>query len=148
LARTDINTAEKYVALFIQKDDLDAQLKAVKAKIAKMEEGMLEYMQRHGISKLTAGGRTVHLHRQIFASLTDKEAAHEKLREHGYGDLVEDNVNSQRLCAFVREEMAKAEQNEGEAVISSDNLADQLPLPADLKALIKVSEKFSVRVRK
>lgn len=148
MARTTINTAEKYVKLHEQKEQLESDLKKVKAEISKLEEGLLEYFQRHSINKLGAGGRTVHLHRQVFASLVDKEAAHNALRENGYGDLVEDRVMPQRLSAWVRELLAEAEANEGELPISSDNLADALPIPQSIKEQIKVTEKFSVRVRR
>jgi hypothetical protein len=148
MARTTINTAEKYVKLHERKEQLDSDLKKVKAEIAKMEEGLLEYFERHSINKLGAGGRTIHLHRQIFASLIDKEAAHAALTEHGYGDLVEPRVMPQRLSAWVRELLAEAEANEGEIPASSDNLADALPVPQSIKQQIKVTEKFSVRVRR
>lgn len=148
MARTTINTAEKFVELHDKKEALESELKAVKAEIAKMEEGLLEYFQRHSINKLGAAGRTVHLHRQVFASLLNVEAGHAALREHGYGDLVEDRVLPQRLSAWVRELLAEAESNEGEQPVDSGSLADRLPLPPDLKAQIKVSETFSVRVRR
>jgi hypothetical protein len=148
MARTTIKSAEKYVKLHEQKEKLESDLKKVKGEIAKMEEGLLEYFERHSINKLGAGGRTVHLHRQVFASLKDKEAAHAALREHGYSDLVEDRVLPQRLSAWVRELLAEAEANEGELPASSDNLGDALPLPDSIKEQIKVTEKFSVRVRR
>jgi hypothetical protein len=143
-----INTAKKYVKLAEEKAELDGKLKQVKAQMADLEEKLIDYFQRHSLRNLGAGERTVYLHRQIWASLPDKAAAHEALIRHGFDDLVEDKVMPQRLSAWVRELMAEAEQNEGASPASSDNLNEQLPLPDDLKALIKVTEKFSVRVRK
>ena len=143
-----INTAKKYVRLAEQKAELDGKLKQVKAEMAELEEKLIDYFQRHSLRNLGAGDRTVYLHRQIWASLPDKVAAHEALIRHGFDDLVEDKVMPQRLSAWVRELMTEAEANEGEAAASSDNLNELLPLPDDLKALIKVTEKFSVRVRK
>lgn len=143
-----INTAKKYVRLAEQKAELEGKLKQIKAEMADAEEKLIDYFQRHSLRNLGAGDRTVYLHRQIWASLPDKVAAHEALRRHGFDDLVEDKVMPQRLSAWVRELMAEAEANEGEAAASSENLNELLPLPDDLKALIKVTEKFSVRVRK
>lgn len=144
----DIRTAEKYVRLHERKEQLNDELTKVKAEIAKLEEGLLEYFQRHGLQNLGAGGRKVYIHRQIFASLPNKAEAHRLLREHGFGDLVEDRVVPQRLAAWVREQLTEVEQNEGEIPADSESLSTRLPLPEELKQQIKVTEKFSVRVRK
>jgi len=143
-----INTAKKYVKLADQKSQLEGELKKIKAEMANIEENLIDYFQRHSLRNLGAGDRTVYLHRQIWASLPDKVAGHDMLRKHGFSDLVEDKVMPQRLSAWVRELFAEAEQNEGEAVISSENLNELLPLPDELKSQIKVTEKFSIRVRK
>jgi hypothetical protein len=143
-----ITTAKRYVKLAEEKAALDGKLKQVKAEMTDMEEKLIDYFQRHSLRNLGAGGHTVYLHRQIWASLPDKAAAHEALIRHGFNDLVEDKVMPQRLSAWVRELMAESEANEGETAPSSENLNELLPLPDDLKALIKVTEKFSVRVRK
>jgi hypothetical protein len=144
----NIGTAKKYIELADKRADLEAQVKAVKAEMKKLEESLIDYFERHNLRNLGAGDRTVYLHRQIWASLPDKTAGHEMLRKHGFGDLVEDKVQPQRLAAWVREQMAQAEQNGGEEVIGSENLNELLPLPDELRALIKVTETFSVRVRK
>lgn len=143
-----INTAKKYVRLAEEKAELDGKLKKIKAEMGEIEEKLIDYFQRHSLRNLGAGDRTIYLHRQIWASLPDKVAAHEALIEHGYDDLVEDKVMPQRLSAWVRELMAEAEKNEGETMAGSDNLSDMLPLPPNLRAQIKVTEKYSVRVRK
>lgn len=144
----DINTAKKFVRLAEKKTKLDADLKKVKAEMADLEEKLIDYFQRHALRNLGAGDRTVYLHRQIWASMPDRAAGNDALKKYGYGDLVEDRVMPQRLSAWVRELLEEAEQNEGAAPISSENLGDALPLPADLKEQIRVTEKFSVRVRK
>jgi len=148
MAQENIQSVAEYVKLHEQKAEIESDLKAVKEKIKEMEDGVLDFMQENGIQSVKSGTKNVYIHRSIFASLIDKQAAHAAFKEHGYGDLVEDRVMPQRLSAFVREEMARGE-SEGQTIdIDSGNLASQLPLPAEIKDQINVTERFSVRVRK
>ena len=147
MTRANIKSAEAYVKLNAKKKELEDKVKAIKVQIASMEEGMIKYFQDHGLQNLNSGGNTVYLQRTLFASLTDKEAAHAKLREHGHGELVIDNVNGNQLSAWVRERIADHEK-ENPDEISTDDLNKKLDLPKDLQDLIRVTEKFSVRVRK
>ena len=144
----DINTAKRFVKLAEKKTKLETELKKVKSDMATLEEQLITYFQRHALRNLGAGDRTVYLHRQIWAAMPDREAGNEALKRHGFGDLVEDRVMPQRLSAWVRELLVEAEQNEGAAPITSENLSEALPLPPELKEQIKITEKFSVRVRK
>ncbi len=147
MTRANIKTADAYVKLNQKKKELEDKVKAIKVQIAAMEEGMIKYFQDHGLQSLNSSGSTVYLQRQLFASLTDKEAAHAKLREHGHGELVNDNVNSQQLSAWIRELIADHDKKNPDE-ISTEDLNKKLDLPKDLQDLIRVTEKFSVRVRK
>ena len=145
--KTTIDTTKKYIDLFLKKEDLESELKRVMAEISRIEEGLLEYFQQHGISRIGVGKRTLFLRRQIYASLIDKNAAHAELKRHGYGDLVEPRVMPQRLSAWIRELLKKVEENDEDVEISSGDLADTLPLPQELKKQIRITEKNSVCVR-
>lgn len=147
MTNATIKTAAAYVKLNTIKKDLEKKLEATKVLIATMEEKMVKYFQDHGLQNLTSSGSTVYLQRQLFASLTDKEAAHAKLKEYGHGELVKDNVNSNSLSAWVRELIDEHEKKTPDEIDTKD-LNTKLDLPKDLRDLIRVTEKFSVRVRK
>ena len=56
--KTTIDTTKKYIDLFLKKEDLESELKRVMAEISRIEEGLLEYFQQHGISRIGVGKRT------------------------------------------------------------------------------------------
>ncbi|KKN81413.1 hypothetical protein LCGC14_0320260 [marine sediment metagenome] len=145
--RATIKTADAYVKLVTTKQDLEAKLDGVKIKIATMEASLIEYFQDHGLQNITKGKSTVYLQRSLYASLTDKDAGYAKLREHGHGELVKDNINGNTFSAWVRERIADYEKANPDE-ISTDDLNKKLDLPNDLQNLIRVSDKYSVRVRK
>ncbi len=140
----NITTARAFVKLAIKKAKLESDLKKVKKEMADKEADLIDYFERNGISNLKAGDRTVYTHRQLWASLKDREEGVAMLKKHGYGDLVSENANSQSLSAWVRELAADVEKD----VLSSDDLAEHLELPEELRSLLKISEKVSLRVKK
>jgi hypothetical protein len=144
--KASITTAGAFVKLALKREKLEADLKEVKAKMKDMEESLIDYFQSHGLSNMKQGDRTVYTHRQVFASMPDKATGTALLKEHGHGDLVKEDVNGQRLSAWVRELLAQAPDDDFD--IDSGTLADRLPLPEELRQQIKVSEKWTLRVRK
>ncbi len=144
--RATIKTADAYVKLVTDKQDLEAKVEGIKIKIATMEASLIEYFQNNGLQNISKGKSTVYLQRTLFASLTDKDAGYAKLREHGHGELVKDNVNGNTLSAWVRERISDYEKEHPDE-INTDDLNKRLGLPDDLQNLIRVSEKYSVRVR-
>ena len=80
-------------------------------------------------------GVTVFLQREIWASLVkdengELEDAHQALRDNGLAWLVNDNVNGQKLSAWVREQ----ERQETE-------------IPKELLPFLKISKPYRVKVR-
>lgn len=152
MAKASIATVRQYVQLAKRRDKLDADLKATKQKMKDLEEKILDYFAANGIQNLRSGERLVGLRREIWGSLRDKAEGVRLLREHGFGDLVVEGPNHQQFSAWVRELLDKAEQqvvaDGGEVPVDNADLSDRLPLPADLKAVISVTEKWSLRVTK
>jgi len=131
----DNRKIKKYVELADKKKRAEANIDEIKQQMKVLEEYLLDNMMKAGQQSANLDGHTVYVHRQLWASAANgAEALHEALEQTGHGELVEPKVNSQRLSALVRE----FEQDEEGMPI----------LPGALKEAVKVSEKYSVRVRK
>lgn len=144
----NIKTAGKYVKLAKKRDDLESDLKTVKAQMKDLEEELLAYFQANGLKNLRVEDRTLGTRREVWASLKDTAEGVKALRDGGFGDLITENANHQRLSAWVREQLEKVEKEEGEALDTSVNLADRLLLPEPVKAQLNVTEKWTLRVTK
>ena len=112
----DLQRLSEYVTRDIKAKELEAEAKRLKAENAKIEEQLIDGMIDAGIENMKIGDRTVFIRTQLWASAVDAvnpltgevdgkdwPTTIEALRVHGYGDLKEERVNSQRLSALVRE---------------------------------------------
>lgn len=116
--------------------ELDAEIKeaemlvaSIKARRQVVEEQLLEQFAETGTSSVRVNGRTVSMRRDLYSKILDAERLNDALREAGFGDLVEEKVNSMRLAALVREiDRGDIEQ------------------PEALVGVVDKSEKFSIRV--
>jgi len=115
------------------KKRLEEQLKDVNEQIALMEERLAEMMIAEEMQNFTKNGQLFYLSTRTYASpVADrKEELYAWLKEHGYGDLVQETVNANRLAAFVREQLDEADE-----------------LPEGLAELVNVYEKTTVGIRK
>lgn len=140
----DLKTMNEYVARQIKAKELDAESKRLKAENAKVEEQLIDAMIDANIKSLNIGDRTVFIRSQLWASAADVvneitgevmgkdwPGAVALLESHGYGELKEERVNSQRLSALIRE---------------LDNSEDGIP--AEFEQGLKISEKIQLIVRK
>ena len=133
-----IQRLREFVSLTALKRDLETRLKDAKARLDPLEAALIEQFQQDGIQSVNADGYTVYLNRKLFAGAKDGDkptmiAALEACDET-WSFLVEDNVNSQRLCARVRE-----------CELGDDGMP---LLPDELKDAIQVCEQFTIGARK
>ena len=129
--------AQKYAVLVAQKKTLEAEVDTLKETLAKLEETLLTRMGDEGVASLkvdTAEGRfTLFPKRTLWASCVPghQQELNDGLRALGYGDLVTESVNGQRLSSYIRElDVAGAE------------------VPREIVEAVKVTEKFTIGVRK
>lgn len=127
-----LEKVKRIVAIKNQLDELDAQMRALKAEYDKLEPEVIEYMTSEGIQNLAVDGRTVYVKRQIWASVNKENPfALDILRDNGLGDFIEEKVNSQRISAYVREF-----EKEGKEI------------PSWCLEALNITEKFSVGMQK
>lgn len=123
---------KEFVDLQKLKADLDAELESCKKRLAEIEPILLDQFSQNSTSKVTAHGRTVYVHRQLWAKAKDgdKQAVIEALRASSLTQYVSETFNTNSLSAYVRELEAQG-----------------VPLPEPLAATIETSEVFSLRSR-
>jgi hypothetical protein len=123
---------KEYVELSKARADLETELEALRKRSEEIEPVLLEQMSADGMQRVNAHGRTVYVHRQLWAKARgDKSAVVEALRGCGLPQYVTpESFNTNSLSAYVRE----IEQGEGE-------------LPTALKDVLELTEKYSLRVR-
>jgi hypothetical protein len=125
---------QRYAALHRRRTELEVQLRAVNDQIDALQPTLMDDFSRQGITSLTVDGRTVYLHRRTWATVrqgVDRREVVDVLRSSGLGHFVSETFNTNTLSAYVRE---LEEEGEG--------------LPDELDRVVKVSEVYSLRVRK
>lgn len=141
---SDIKTVAEYVALAKRKADLDAEIKSVEAQMKKLHDALVTYYIENNVQRLNVDGRTVYLHKQVWASLKDAAAGVQAFKAAGLGDMCKESINGQTLSAWVREQLDGKDIPADSAV----NLADLLDQPQEVKDALKISEVVSLRVVK
>jgi response regulator RpfG family c-di-GMP phosphodiesterase len=100
----------RFAKLSEVKSNLEAKLDRVKAKMALLEPHLLDQLTDAQINQLKlAGGHTIYIRRQIWATISDRPSAIEALKEAGMEDYVAENFNSNSLSAYVRETLESGE---------------------------------------
>lgn len=125
---------DEFIALCDAIESTETTLKALKAERDDAEQKLRASFEEAGIANVkTADGRTVYVHRQLWARAKggDKMAVTDALQAAGLNEFVTQTFNTNQVSAFVREQ---------------DKLG--VDLPAELDAVLDVAEVFSVRVRK
>jgi len=114
------------------KRDLESRLKTINAEIEHVEAEMVQEMLQEEVQNFSRGGQLFYLSTRTWASPVPERKAelYSWLKDHGFGDLVQETVNTQTLSAWVREQTEEAE------------------LPEDLRQLINVYEKQTVNIRR
>lgn len=129
-----LELADRLKELREQKKEIDERRKEINAEIEVVETEMVELMMEQEVGKFERAGNTFYINTRLFASpIADKkQELFKTLKNEGYGDLVQETVNSNSLAAFIREQM---EENE-----------DQLP--EWLNGLVNIYEKTSIGIRR
>ena len=128
----DTDALHEFVQLEKDRRQLEAQLKSLKARKAKLEEQLLTEFEQTGVQNMRVDGMTVFIHRQTWANHAGNPAALvEAMRAAGMDEMVKVSVNTQTLSAWVRE-LESIEE----------------PIPEAVAPHISVSEKFSLRTNR
>lgn len=141
-ANFDIKAAQRFAELETRKKELEAELNEVKKELDEIggENGyLLDQMIQAGVEKLNVNGRTLYIHRQLWAGAVDGDydAACDGLEEAGLGDYVQRRFNVHSLSAYFRERYNEDDVIEPEEII-----------PEPLKGKVSLIEKVKIRSRK
>jgi hypothetical protein len=121
--------ASLYAVLDKERKDLEERLKKHKERMGEIETQLLERFAQEGVSSIRTTDGLVHLHHQLWANCTNPE----NMLQSAWRWMVKGSVNSQTLSAQVRE-------------LDLDEDGNPM-LPEDVRECVKVTEKWSVRVR-
>lgn len=132
----------RYAQLANRREVLEAELKRVKAEADGLEDGILEGMVAIEQQSTRLAGRTIAIHRQLWANAPGemKDPAVQALKDVGLGSVVGEGFNTNTVSAMFRE-WDEAEQ----AGILTP--ADEAKRDA-LRPYFNVAEKFSLRATK
>ena len=127
---------DEYIKLVKEKRKLAEKTKAIKDKMAPIEEVLLEHFQG-GTTQIKRGGLTLYLKRDVTVGSADGdvEALTDALRKARLGFLISPQWT--RMKAWVKE---RCIQENGELNIKK--------LPPTIAAHVKIAEKFSIGNRK
>jgi len=144
-----MNTAElkEFVALEKEKATLKARLKVIDSRLTELDESIAAQFVSDGVQSMRIDGRTVYLHRDIYASAKDgaRDAVVAALRDCDLGQYVKEDYNANSLTAYVREMVREAEE---QARLDNRVIDDPAEaLPTGLAATLKISTVFSVSSR-
>ena len=128
-----ITEGRQYLDLKARKDELEEELKEVKANLEALSRQMVEEMDGIELDKFSAFGSTFSVRRTLATNVRaeDKDTLFCMLRDEGHGHLIREDVNPRTLAAFVKEQM----NMDGE-------------IPAWLGCLVDVYYRNDISVRK
>lgn len=95
-------------------DDLDKQRKLLNAKLEHMSRTVIpELLDAKKVKNITLDDLRVRFSKnvRISASIADKPAAYQWLRDNGHGDLVTETVNASSLSSFAKEYVTETQQD-------------------------------------
>ncbi len=141
---------KKAIELSKRKKELEDEMDHVKAELDDVKRRIQEIFLQMGVSSVKAEGRTLYTHRSIFAGAAEGATnlqiskALESLSLENYVTF-----NHQSLSAYVRETAKEhpgyVDEN-GNIIATPEQILAALPKP--LNTLLKVSEKFDIKIRK
>lgn len=101
----------EFVELAKERRELEARLKAVKARQEKLETPLLDSFAKNETQNVRVAGITVYVHRQLWANPRDGDydRAVQAMRKSGLGDLIQERFNTNTLSAYFRELDAQGE---------------------------------------
>jgi len=124
-----LGLAGQMVEIDAEIKEAEALVASIKARRQVVEEQLLEQFAESGTQSVKVNGRTVSMRRDLYSKVLDPERLNDALRAAGFGDLIEEKVNSMRLSALVRE------------IDRGD-----VERPAEFEGVVEASERFSIRV--
>jgi hypothetical protein len=124
-----LDRCRELVAIKKEAAEIDARLAILKKRHGELQAQLLDAFADNHLQNLRIDGRTVYLHRQIWAGAPDKAAAHEALIAAGLGDYAERGFNTNKVSALYREWAANGETP-----------------PPELEGVITTGERYSIRV--
>lgn len=131
-AKTDL--LKRIVRLKKERDAAEAKLAKVKAQIDEQEPAVLEWFQSNGIGSIKVDGITVHIRRELWASVGENgvDFLRDALDAAGIDSstVIAERANTQTLSAVIREFEH-----------------DERPIPNSLAQAVKISEKFKLGFR-
>jgi len=146
MAATTADLVRQFVELNdeikLQEDENETR----KTKRMLLEEELLRRFENAEVNTMGVLGKTVYIHRQLWSkNMGDSSETVIALKESGLNDLVEEKFNSNRLSAYIRE-VAKEHTVLSGIPPSCTEIRELLPKP--LQAVIDVTERISLRVRR
>ena len=126
--------ADKLKAMKDKKKKLEDDIKDINAEIEAVDKELSKLMLEAEVPNFSRAGNTFYLKNVLHASPISgqKDALYMALKEHGFGDLVVETVNSRTLDSFVKEQIS----------LNKD------VMPKWLDEVVSTFEKASVGVRK
>lgn len=128
----------------------DNEAKKEKATLDVLKTDLMDEFEELGVTSMNAKGKTIYVHRQIWAGVADgkeKISVVKELQDLGLADFV--TFNSQALSGYVRE---TAKEHSDLVDAKGDLVGDPAQilavLPGELSRLCKVSETLDLRIRK
>lgn len=119
----------RLVALKKEQDELDDRLAVIAKEAKTLKAWLAERFAEEGIQRINKDGRTVYLHRSLWAGAPDKAAAHEALIAAGLTEYATKGFNSNSVSALFREWER-----------------DGVEPPPELAGIITTGERFEIRV--
>ena len=128
--------ADRLKAKKDEKKELEKQVSDITTEIEQLDRELSDAMAEAECPNFSHSGSTFYLNTRLFASPKAgmKEDMIAALKEHGYGDIVNETVNANTLASFCKERIA--ESGEAEA------------LPGWLDEVVNTFDKVTVGIRK
>ena len=128
--------ADELKAKKLEKEELDAKVKALNAEIETIDEKLTKSMTEAEVDKFSRNGSTFYLKSRLFASLIAERKPEflQALKDNDCGNLITEQVNANTLSSFIKEYRETHEGSERPEFLPED--------------LLNIYEKVSVGIRK
>lgn len=138
----DTDKLGRFVELTQRKRDLKNELSDINKDLDSLQVDLLKQFEESGMQSARIKGMTVYLNRQIWAGAIDgdQERTIRALKAAGLADYVAERFNTQSLSAWVREQIALADDDDLEDLYDA--------LPPEFRDNVKITEKFELRARR